>query len=105
MLRGDVGLGTNGIRLPWVLVAAVLVVVSCRRWPASYGAYAVVTVVAALAARGLGSFERYAFGGFPLVLALAAVTAAPWAERLTLSVSSALLAGYATLAFLLYYVP
>ena len=105
LLDGDVGLGTNGIRLPWVLVAAVLMVVVCRRWPASYGAFAVATVVAALAARSLGSFERYAFGGFPLVLAVASVTAPAWAERLTLSVSSALLAGYATLAFLLYYVP
>ena len=105
LLGGDVGLGTNAVRLPWVVVAAVLVVVVCRRWPASYGAYAAVTVVAALAARSLGSFERYAFGAFPLVLALASVTAAAWAERLTLSVSAALMAGYATLAFLLYYVP
>ena len=105
LLGGDVGLGTNGARLPWVVVAAVLVVVACRRWPGSYGAYAAVTVVAALAAHRLGSFERYAFGAFPLVLALASLTAAAWAERLTLSVGAALLTGYATLAFLLYYVP
>ncbi|HEX2042620.1 MAG TPA: hypothetical protein VHF24_08275 [Acidimicrobiales bacterium] len=105
LLGGDVGLGTNAVRLPWVVAAAVLVVVACRRWPASYGAYAVVTVVAALAAERLGSFERYAFGAFPLVLGLASLTEAAWAERLTLSVGATLLGGYAVLAFLLYYVP
>ncbi len=105
LLRGEVGLGTNAARLPWVVIAAVLVVVACRRWPASYGAYAAVTVVAALAAPRLGSFERYAFGAFPLVLALASVTAAAWAERLALSVGAALMALYAIFAFLLYYVP
>ena len=103
LLGGEVGL--NGIHLPWVLVAAALAVVACRRWPASYGVFALVTLAAALGARNLGSFERYAFGAFPLVLAAASLTAAPWAERLALSVSASLLAGYATLAFLLYYVP
>ncbi len=105
LVQGDVGLGHNSVHLPWVVVAAVLAVVACRRWPAPYGAFAVATLVVVLSARNLGSFERYAFGAFPLVLALASVTAASWAERLVLSVSASLLAGYATLALLLYYVP
>lgn len=105
LVQGEVGLGENSVHLPWVVLAVVLAVVACRRWPAAYGAFAVATLVVALSARNLGSFERYAFGAFPLVLALASVTAAPWAERLVLSLSASLMAGYAVLALLLYYVP
>ena len=105
LFQGDVGLGENSVHLPWVVLAAVLAVVVCRRWPASYAAFTVATLVVALSATDLGSFERYAFGAFPLVLALASVTAAAWAERLVLSVSASLLAGFAALALLLYYVP
>lgn len=105
LVQGDVGLGSNSVHLPWVVLTAALAVVACRRWPASYGAFAVATLIVALSARNLGSFERYAFGAFPVVLALASVTAAPWAERVVLSVSASLMAGYAVLALLLYYVP
>ncbi|HWC12581.1 MAG TPA: hypothetical protein VG455_15335, partial [Acidimicrobiales bacterium] len=96
---------TNGIHVPWVVVAVVLVVVACRRWPAAYGAYAALSVLVALCARNWGSFERYAFGAFPVVLALASVTAAAWAERTTLTICAAGMACYATAALLLYYVP
>lgn len=97
--------GLNAMHLPWVVVVVALTVVTCRRWPAAYGAYAVASLVLALSARNLGSFERYGFGAFPVVLGLAAITARPWAERTALTVAAALMAGYATLAFLLYYVP
>ncbi|MGI9022959.1 MAG: mannosyltransferase family protein [Acidimicrobiales bacterium] len=103
LLEGDEGL--NGMHLPWVVVFVVLTVVVCRRWPAAYGAYAVAALVLALSARNLGSFERYGFGAFPVVLALASVTARPWAERSILTTFAAAMAVYATLAFLLYYVP
>jgi hypothetical protein len=97
--------GLNTQHLPWVVIVVVLTVVVCRRWPAAYGAYAVASLVVALSARNLGSFERYGFGAFPVVLAIAAVTSAPWAERAVLTVCAAAMVVYATLAFLLYYVP
>ncbi|MFN2608701.1 MAG: hypothetical protein ABR511_12570 [Acidimicrobiales bacterium] len=102
-LRGSPGL--NAMHLPWVAVVVALTVVACRRWPAAYGAYAVASLVLALSARNLGSFERYGFGAFPVILALASLTAPAWAERAALTVGAALMAGYALLAFLLYYVP
>ncbi|HEX2192594.1 MAG TPA: hypothetical protein VHH09_05330 [Acidimicrobiales bacterium] len=98
-------LGTNGIHLPWVVVVVALTVVACRRWPAAYGAYAAVSVLVALCARNWGSFERYGFGAFPVVLALASVTAAAWAEKATLAICAAGMACYAAAALLLYYVP
>jgi hypothetical protein len=82
-----------------------LTVVACRRWPAAYGAFAVVSVVVALCARNWGSFERYGFGAFPVVLALASLNARPWAERATLILGAAGMACYATVGLLLYYVP
>ncbi|MDQ6797787.1 MAG: hypothetical protein M3011_07175 [Actinomycetota bacterium] len=103
VLDGHAGL--NGMHLPWVVIVVVLTVVVCRRWPAAYGAYAVASLVLTLSARNLGSFERYGFGAFPVVLALASITARPWAERAALAICAATMAAYATLAFLLYYVP
>ncbi|MDQ6796429.1 MAG: hypothetical protein M3011_00150 [Actinomycetota bacterium] len=103
VLNGNPGL--NAMHLPWVVIVVALTVVVCLRWPAAYGAYAVASLVLALSARNLGSFERYGCGAFPVVLALATITARPWAERALLTVCSATMAAYATLAFLLYYVP
>ena len=103
LLEGE--LGVNGIHLPWVVVVVALTVVACRRWPAAYGAFAVVSVVVALCARNWGSFERYGFGAFPVVLALASLNARPWAERATLILGAAGMACYATVGLLLYYVP
>jgi len=103
VLDGHAGL--NGMHLPWVVIVVALTVVVCRRWPAAYGAYAVASLVLALSARNLGSFERYGFGAFPVVLALATITARPWAERAALALCAATMGAYATLAFLLYYVP
>jgi hypothetical protein len=103
VLHGNPGL--NGMHLPWVVAVVVLTVVVCRRWPAAYGAYAVGSLVLALSARNLGSFERYGFGAFPVVLALASLTSRASAERAAVAVCAATMAVYATLAFLLYYVP
>jgi hypothetical protein len=97
--------GTNGIHLPWVLILAVLVVVTLRRWPLAYGAYAAATFVVALSAHQLGSFERYGFGAFPVALGLASVLEASWSERLVLTAAAAIMAGYALCAFLHIYVP
>ena len=97
--------GGNGIHFPLLVVAVVLVVVVCRRWPASYGAYAVVTLVVALSASRLGSAERYIFTTFTFVLAIVSLTRSRRIETGALVVSGACMAGFATLALLGAYVP
>jgi len=97
--------GGNGIHFPLLVVALVLVVVVCLRWPASYGAYAVATVLVALSAHRLGSTERYLFSTFPFVLAIVSLTRSRRVELGVLVASGACMAGFATLALLGAYVP
>jgi hypothetical protein len=95
----------NVPHLPWALVLIALVVVVCRRWPASYGVFAALTVLVALSTERLGSLERYGFACFPVVLGLAAVISSERVERGVLVASGGLLATYAALTFLAVYVP
>jgi len=89
----------SGLHLIWALVFLALLVVVARRLPASYTAYTAVTLLVALSADNLDSLERYALGAFPLLIALAIVTARPTVERAALVVSGAGLVGYSVLAF------
>lgn len=70
---GTGSVSLESVRVVWVVVALLLIVVLVRRWPASYGALAVASLVVALAASRLGSFERYALTTVPAALALATV--------------------------------
>ncbi|MGQ0744945.1 MAG: mannosyltransferase family protein [Acidimicrobiales bacterium] len=95
----------NARHLPWLVLAFVLVVVAWRRLPRSYGAYAAASVLVAASTDRLGSFERYAFSAFPLVMALALVTTNYKNRQGALIIGGAAMMGYATLAFLGAYVP
>ncbi len=95
----------NVPHLPWAVVLIVLVVVACRRWPPSYGAFAVATLMVALSTERLGSLERYGFACFPVVLALASVTDSERVRRVVLVLSGVAMTTYATLTFLALYVP
>jgi hypothetical protein len=95
----------SGLHILWLAVFVVLIVVLLQRLPSSYGWYAAAMVVVNLSARNLDSFERYAMSAFPLVLAVALVTARPDVERPVLVVSAAGLVGYSVLGFLGVYVP
>ena len=97
--------GGNGFHFPLMVVAVLLVVVVCLRWPAAYGAYAVVTVLVAFSAERLGSVERYCFLAFPLVLAIVSLTRSRRVELGALVASSVCMAALATLALLGAYVP
>ncbi len=97
--------GGNGIHFPLLVVAVVLVVVLFRRWPLSYGVYALATIVVVLSASRLGSSERYLFTTFPFVLAIVSLTKKKEVEIGTLVVSGACMAGFAALALLGAYVP
>lgn len=95
----------NGLHAPWATLAIVLVVLTFRRWPLSYFAFAGATVLVALSAARLGSFERYAFGAFPLVLTIAALARRPAAERAVLVAGGVAMTVYGTMALLGAYVP
>ncbi len=95
----------SGLHVVWAVVFLALVVVAARRLPASYSAFAGVTVVLGLTAHNLDSFERYALAAFPLVIALALLTARPTWERLAVGLTAAGLVAYSTLAFLQITIP
>jgi len=95
----------SALHLPWALLAIALVIVTLRRWPLSYGAFAAAVLVVALTAANLDGFERYALSGFPLVLAGASLTSGPRVERVVLTLAAAGLGIYALLAFTNLYVP
>ena len=57
--------------VPWVVLAVVLLVVAFRRLPASYAWFASAVLAVSLTSTNLDSFERYATGAFPLVVAAA----------------------------------
>ena len=68
LFHGHVG---TGLHVPWMIVVVVLVVLAFRRLPASYGAFAAVSVASAVTSANLDSFERYALGAFPIVIVVA----------------------------------
>lgn len=95
----------SALHVPWVLLAVALLVVSARRWPASYAAFAGAVLLLALTASNLDSFERYALSAIPLTLAAASITAGGVVERTVLVLLATSLVGYALLAFVNLYVP
>jgi hypothetical protein len=102
MVHGHIG---TGLHVPWMILVIALTVVAFRRLPVSYGLYAAVTVASAVTSSNLDSFERYALGAFPVVIALALVLRPGWQTRVAVALSAAAMTGYATLAFCHAYVP
>ncbi|MEP6624792.1 MAG: hypothetical protein ABJC79_10130, partial [Acidimicrobiia bacterium] len=103
LAHGHIG---TGLHVPWMIVAAALLVVCFRRMPAGYGAYALVTLASAVTSSNLDSFERYALSAFPLMVALALVIGdRKWWERSVLAASALAMTAYAALAFTHAYVP
>ncbi len=95
----------NVPHLPWALLFIALVVVVVRKWPPSYAAFAITTLVIALSTDRLGSLERYVFACFPVILAMASLTASRRVERVVIIGSGVAMTSYATMAFLAVYVP
>ena len=89
----------SGLHFVWAIVFLALLVVVWRRLPGSYTAFAGVTLLVALSAENLDSFERYALGAFPLLLALAMVTRRETVERAVLTLAAGALVGYSVLVF------
>lgn len=95
----------SGLHVLWAVVALGLLVVVRRHLPPAYLVLGGLTVLLALTARSMTSFERYAGSTVPLLIAAALLTGAPRTRSVTLVVAGALLAAYATMAFLHLYVP
>jgi hypothetical protein len=95
----------DALHVPWIGVAALLIVVAFWRLPVSYGAFALCVVVVALSGSNLDSFERYALSAFPLVMAGATLLRSPRVATVTYVLSGAAMALYAVLAFQGAYVP
>lgn len=95
----------SGLHIVWAAIFIALIVVLIRRFPPSAAVFAGATVLVNLTASNLDSFERYAFGAFPLVLAIATITDRVEIERTVLAGAAGGLVGYSILAFLGVYVP
>jgi hypothetical protein len=93
------------LHVGWAVVAIALVVVALRRLPLSYGLFAGAIVLVALSSRKLDSFERYAFGAFPLVIAAAQVVRTRRVETLVFAAAGGAICLYTTVAMLGVYLP
>ena len=95
----------DGLHFPFIIGALVLLAIVLRTWPVSYGIYSALILTTALSGESLGSFERYAMSAFPLLLAVAGLTASPRLERTVMTACGAGLVAFTTLAWLGTYVP
>lgn len=95
----------DGLHIPVVLVFLVLVVLSFRWWPASYGAFAAVMVLVAISADNLNSLERYGLNAFPLALTLAVAAHRPSVERVATTVLAGAMVAMCAMAWTGTYVP
>ena len=96
---------SHGLHIPFLLVFVVLVVLTFRYWPASYGAYAAAMVLLAMSAQNLNSLERYGMSAFPLALTIAVLASNRTVERLVVAVLGGGLVALSSMAWLGAYVP
>ncbi len=101
-LHGHVG---TALHVPWIVLAALLVVVAFWRLPVSYGLFAAVVIAAALSGQNLDSFERYALSAFPVVIAAATLIKSERVALPVITLSAVAMFAYGLLAFLGAYVP
>ncbi len=95
----------SALHVPWVVLCLGLLVVAFRRLPASYSCFAAAVLAVSVTSSNLDSFERYALGAFPLVIAASLYTVRRGVEVTVLVIAAAALVAYATLAFLGVVVP
>lgn len=96
----------SALDLPWLALFLLLLAAMVRLLPASYTAWSTATVVALFYGSSLNSDQRYLWSVFPFVVVavmlLARRTQLWWAA---LTLSTALMIGYAVLSFTKYVVP
>ena len=96
---------SDGLHVPFALAFLALVVLTFRWWPASYGAFAAVVMLAALDAENLNSLERYGLNAFPLALTLAVAARRPSVERVVTIVLGGGMVALCAMAWTGTYVP
>ncbi len=96
---------SHGLHIPFLLVFLVLVALTFRYWPSSYGAYAAATVLLAMSAQNLNSLERYGMSAFPLALTVAVLASRRSVERVVFAVLGGGLVALSSMAWLGAYVP
>lgn len=95
----------SALHIPWVVLCLVLLVLAYRRLPASYAAFATAVLAVSLTSSNLDSFERYALGAFPLVIAASMLTARRRVEIIVLVLSGTAMAAYTVAALFGLVVP
>ena len=95
----------DGLHIPFAIAFLVLLVLTFRWWPISYGAFAAVVIAAALAADNLNSLERYGLNAFPIVLALAVALKDHRSERVVTTILAGGVVALSALAWTGAYVP
>jgi hypothetical protein len=95
----------DALHVPWIAVAAVLLILAFWRLPVSYGAFALCVGIVALSGSNLDSFERYALSAFPLVIAASTLLRSTRVATVIYVLCGAAMALYAVLAFQGAYVP
>jgi hypothetical protein len=89
----------------WAVLLVLLALYILWKLPASYGWYAVATLVVVLTASNLASLERYGLGCFPFVVAGGLLTENRKTFKIVLGLSGLLLILFSVLSFLGLYVP
>jgi len=95
----------DGLHIPFAIAFVVLLVLTFRWWPVSYGVFAAIVLAAALGAENLNSLERYGINAFPLALSLAVAARSPKFERVVLTVLAGGVVALSALAWTGAYVP
>ncbi len=96
---------SDGLHVPFAIAFVVLLVLTFRWWPASYGVFAALVLAAALGAENLNSLERYGLNAFPLALTLAVVAKDPRVDKVLTTVLGGGMVALSSLAWLGAYVP
>jgi hypothetical protein len=95
----------DGLHIPFAVLFVVLLVLTFRYWPVSYGVFAAGVLVASLSAENLNSLERYGLNAFPIVLTLAVLARDQRVDRTVLTVSAGAFVALTSLAWVGAYVP
>jgi hypothetical protein len=96
---------SDGLHIPFALAFVVLLALTFRWWPVSYGIFSVIILCAALGAQNLNSLERYGINAFPLALTLAVATKHPLSDRVVTAILAGGVVALSALAWTGAYVP
>ena len=95
----------DGLHIPFAIAFLVLLVLTFKWWPISYGIFAAFVLAAALGAENLNSLERYGINAFPLALTLALLAKNQKVDRVITTILGGGVVALSALAWTGAYVP